>query len=79
MRARILANIMIAVLERLTEGQGYASAGVFDAGAGGGFQTGDLVINLERDGLTVNQKRYTRKDFADMLTFALKGRQNFFR
>lgn len=46
----------INILRYLTKGQGYAAVSVFDAGAGGGFTSAVIQINLERDGLIYNKE-----------------------
>jgi hypothetical protein len=45
----------IRLLRYLTHGQGYASISLFDAGVGGGFQDGKVIVFLERDGITLNE------------------------
>ena len=51
--AREMARMAVCILQGISGGQGRASVGVFDAGAGSGFVNGDLYICLERDGLIV--------------------------
>lgn len=70
-KARQLANTVLAVLELMTEGQGQVTISVFDAGAGGGFQSGRVYVMLERDGLSLNQKRFSRAEFLSLITAVL--------
>src|SRR5687768_7902881 len=52
----------IRLLRFLTHGEGYVGISVFDAGAGGGFGTGSLSINLERSGLILKRKEVYEPD-----------------
>ena len=79
MRAKILANIVLAVLERLTVGQGHATIEVFNAGAGGGFNYGYIHIELLRDGAFFKRKVFDRAEFLELLAGLIKSRYNWYR
>lgn len=69
-RAKKLIKNTIELLTHLTNGQGYASIGLFNAGAGGGFLSGDVTVNLERDGLTLSKKVFTEEELEYILLLA---------
>ena len=60
------------LLRFMTGGQGYAEINLFDAGAGGGFNDAHVNVNLERDGLILNQSVYTAEDLKILMLVAVK-------
>jgi hypothetical protein len=72
MRSRVLANIILATLERMAAGEGHAGVSIFDAGVAGGFDNGEVQIFLERSGLTFDRTTCDRAEFLDLLTAAIK-------
>ena len=73
MKAKKKAKRLYKLLRELTQGQGCVGVQVFDAGAGGGFVKGELVIELLRDGKYLKKKVHSvKKEFIGLLTWAFE-------
>ena len=64
--------LLIAMLQVLTAGEGYAGISVWDGGSGGGFSEGSITIHHERSGSNFEHKVDNLPDFRDLIRDAFK-------
>ncbi len=71
-RAERIVEDTILLLYALTEGQGSARIEILDAGAGGGFQSGHLLVDHMRDGKFIDRKVYDLQELKRLMLEVLE-------
>ena len=71
-RSERIIEDTILLLYALTEGQRSAQIEIFDAGAGGGFQSGHLLVDHMRDGKLIDRKVYDLQELKELILEVLE-------